>query len=199
MLHEQVTYSSIATVLQELNIQSSSSIAQECVNLIDSLIIKSWGLMAMILRTLTSRPVQEVGFWESEYTDCLSSLKAKIYCLMILKIVMQLTPNTQQNEILSGVQVLGLRTLHVFKRLQQKVHIHVHSWWKHNKVNFIDPRPHAFMIDAQWSQLWQVMHLRSMQHKVTFNEPHVFTFGPQCGATITPSVNDVCTKVCLQT
>jgi hypothetical protein len=38
MSHEQVIYSSIATVLHELNIQSTTLIAQECVNLIDSLI-----------------------------------------------------------------------------------------------------------------------------------------------------------------
>ena len=36
--HEQVLYSSIATVLHELNRQSTSLIAQECVNLIGSLI-----------------------------------------------------------------------------------------------------------------------------------------------------------------
>jgi hypothetical protein len=36
MAHEQVTYSSIASVLHELNIQSTSLIAQECTNLIYS-------------------------------------------------------------------------------------------------------------------------------------------------------------------
>jgi hypothetical protein len=36
MSHEQVTYTSIASVLHELNIQSTSLIAQECVNLIYS-------------------------------------------------------------------------------------------------------------------------------------------------------------------
>jgi len=38
MLHEQVTYSSIVTVLHKLNIQSISLIVQEWANLIDSLI-----------------------------------------------------------------------------------------------------------------------------------------------------------------
>jgi hypothetical protein len=36
MAHEQVTYSSIASVLHELNVQSTSLIAQECANLIYS-------------------------------------------------------------------------------------------------------------------------------------------------------------------
>ena len=65
------------------------------------------------------------------------------------------------------------------------------------KSSVLDSHPHAFMIDAWWSQLWRVMHLRSMQHKFNFNDPHVFTFGTQWGTTITPSVSNVCTKVSL--
>ena len=38
MSHEQVIYGSIATMLHELNIQSTGLIAQECANLIDSMI-----------------------------------------------------------------------------------------------------------------------------------------------------------------
>jgi hypothetical protein len=90
MSHEQGIYSSIATALHELNIQSTSLIAQECANLIDSLI----KFMALDSDDVTEQkdhnPYSGQGSESLKQTDCLSSLKAKIYCLVISKIITQI-------------------------------------------------------------------------------------------------------------
>ena len=63
MSHEQVTYSSIASVLHELNVQSTSLIAQECANLMYSsskIMTLDRNDVAAIITTRTARRVLRV-------------------------------------------------------------------------------------------------------------------------------------------
>ena len=176
MSHEQVTYSSTATMLHELNIQLTSLIAHECVNLIDSF-IKT--LTLDICNVAARKDHNPYSMYGSKW---IRQIVFHVWKQGILfddfKNSPEISNYAQQNEVLSRVQgILSYDSMCV-------------QFWHTCRYHSI-----AFKIKAQQSQLWRFtfitdqstvkspmkicVQLRLKHIEVNFDESYSFKLGAQ--------------------